>query len=50
VGPLGVAQIMSIIQKVADKYHYVKKMFVFNDISIETQNSLANAKKLKQTT
>jgi hypothetical protein len=42
VGPSVVAQVMATIQKIADKDQYVKKMFVFNDFSVETQNSMQN--------
>jgi hypothetical protein len=42
VRPSGVAQVMAVIQKVTDKDQYVKKMFVFNDFSVETQNSMQN--------
>jgi hypothetical protein len=34
VGPLGVTLVMATLQKVTQKNLYVKRMFVFNDMSI----------------
>jgi hypothetical protein len=45
VGPSGVAQVMATILNITDKDQYVKKMFVFNDFSVETQNSTKNVLK-----